>query len=527
MQELTRQPNYLRPAAFDPKLKAASGLMLLSVMITLSILLYASGAFDTFNYLFLVPWILALLVVLAIPIAIFTSRSGKGFESPLMLATVSYFLPAFAFGGLSLAVGWSQPYYVDFIQDVSFTLPFTIFLIILGYAGLAAGFFLPVGKKVGSIVSEYLPERNHAPDSYLLPGLLLLGFGLFSSFYALLAGVIGFQRVDEAGIFDGIIFLSTLFPAQGSFILWWSLFRQGRFTSRSWMVAGIVVTAAIVTALFAGNRGTLLSAGIIVVMAYLLSGRRFTMRSSAVAIGLLLFALIAGMIYGTAFRVNKGSQERTGIGQYATNVGDTLTNIASGKDVASLEFGLTSLAQRLDIVSSLAVVVSNHEQLAPYEESYGLDNNIYKDTTYFFIPRALWPEKPLASDSKAYSDLYFEYDENSFAITPIGDLLRNFGVPGVFIGMLVLGVALRTIYRALVEDQSPNLLRATLYIMLIITVSYEGFYGTILPMLFKVGVTTLIGLVFIEIVATQIDRSGLRKTLRLGGGRERLSPRLR
>ena len=55
--------------------------------------------------------------------------------------------------------------------------------------------------------------------------------------------------------------------------------------------------------------------------------------------------------------------------------------------------------------------------------------------TIFLIPRVIWKEKPSASDARKYSDLYFNQSDTSFAITPIGDLLRNFGIIGIPIGM--------------------------------------------------------------------------------------------
>ncbi len=56
----------------------------------------------------------------------------------------------------------------------------------------------------------------------------------------------------------------------------------------------------------------------------------------------------------------------------------------------------------------------------------------------------IWKEKPSSSDARKYSDLYFNQNDTSFAITPIGDLLRNFGIVGILcIGMLVIGIFLR------------------------------------------------------------------------------------
>jgi rfaE bifunctional protein nucleotidyltransferase chain/domain len=115
----------------------------------------------------------------------------------------------------------------------------------------------------------------------------------------------------------------------------------------------------------------------------------------------------------------------------------------------------------MDSISSLAVIVSNYEALAPYEESYGMDNNIVNELSTFFVPRVVWKDKPVSIEPSAYGDLYFNYPENSFTMTPMGDLLRNFGPIGVPIGMLILGFLIRVIYAALIEGQPFSFWRST------------------------------------------------------------------
>jgi hypothetical protein len=78
-------------------------------------------------------------------------------------------------------------------------------------------------------------------------------------------------------------------------------------------------------------------------------------------------------------------------------------------------------------------------------------------------------------------------------------------VIGVAIGMFILGLLLRIVYGALIEGQPVVSWRATLYFMLIINLSYEGFYGTIVPYMFKVGATTLVGILFVNFFARRID----------------------
>ena len=249
--------------------------------------------------------------------------------------------------------------------------------------------------------------------------------------------------------------------------------------------------------MFSGNRGGLLHVFLLVLLSYIFAGKVIKLKQG-LAIGVTMFlVVIIGMIYGTTFRQVKGTEARIEATDYASYIGDTFGSIGSNDNTKVLEQGFSSLTERLEAVSSLAVVVSNHEQLKPYEESYGLDNNIYKDTVTFFIPRVIWKDKPVASEPRKYSELYFDFGENSFTVTPMGDLLRNFGFWGVPLGMLFLGFVIRILYSALMENQPFSYWRSVLFFMIVPGISYEGFFGTIIPYMFKVGFISIIGLLII------------------------------
>jgi len=484
--------------------------MALTLVVTVLIFVMTnSDVAESFPYFFLFPWILALAVVIIAPVVILLYRGQFSFDDPLAFATFSYFIPAFVVGGLMLTVGWSQPYFLSFIQDADYNLPYTMVIIMLGYAGLCIGYRLPVGQIAGRWIAAYLPNREPEAGSFVIPGFLLLGLGIINSISATVLGIIGFQKLDVIGQYDGLIFVTTLFWMEASFILWFIVFKKGKLTSGSLLLIAFLVVTAVVKALLAGNRGSLLQTCIVVGLAYLLSGRRLDFKRTVWAAIILTAAVVAGMIYGTTFRNNKGSESKVGIDTYTENIVTTIGDVGSSDNMRMLEFGMSNFAERIDTVSSLAVVVSTYEQLAPYEESYGLDNNIWKDMTSFFIPRFVWSDKPVASDPRAYSDLYFNYGENSFAITPMGDLLRNYGLPGVFLGMLFLGMLMRTIYRSLIEDQPRMLWRSAVYFMLLTAVSYEAFYGAILPFLFKVGASAVVGMAMVMFFAKSIGPNSL------------------
>jgi hypothetical protein len=483
--------------------------MSLSVVTGIVWILLSTDTLNSYPYMFLMPWVIALGIVLAIPSVILYYKGRFSFADPIVFATYSYFLPAFVFGGFFFAVGWSQPEFLSFIQDVKYTLPYTIVLIAIGFGGLAVGYFLPAGERIGGFIATRLPTKSHPLRFYIAPGMLLTLLGVLNTVLAFAMGIFGYQRNVEISQYDGLVYLTTLFWIQGSFLLWFLIFKHKRLNLVFVPVFVLLLSTSLTKIIFAGNRGTIIQIFAIVGLAYVLSGRLIRVKQSVVGGSIFLVLLFFGMIYGTTFRQVKGSESAQGIDQYTENVIIAVNELGRSDVAQSLEFGLTHFAGRVDIVTTLAVVVSNYEALRPYEEAYGLDNNIWIDSTTFFIPRILWKDKPAASDARKYSDLYFNWGESSFAITPIGDLLRNFGIWGVPIGMFIVGLCLRIIYRALVENQPPVVWRLILYFMLLTTVSYEGFFGTIIPNFFKVGIIAVVGIVIVMLFASILVRQSL------------------
>ncbi len=503
-------PIQLRQGTTDRTVIAGVVLMVLASVAGIGALLFVSGALDAFEHLYLVPWLLGLGVVMAIPMAFLYVKGRFTFVDPLVFATLSYLFPAFVVGGMFFALGISQPGFLHLIQDAKYTFPLTITLVALGYLGLSAGYLMPLGASIGNRISSYLPDREYSPDSFIVPGLLLLLAGVFNTLIALILGRFGYQRVVEFTSYDGIIFFTTLFWVQASFLLWYVVFRRQKWDLVAGFLTTLLLAASMIKFLFSGSRGNIIQLFLLISFAYILSGRRFTVKQGTIAGILLTLGLTIGMIYGTTFRNIKGSEESLSAEQYTENVFAAVDQVGQNDLYDSLTFGATSFAERIDILSTLAVVVSNHEALAPYEELYGLDNNIYVEMTTAMIPRVLWPDRPVASDPRQYSDLYFDFGGTSYAVTPIGDLLRNFGIIGIPIGMFVLGFVLRLMYSTLVEGKAPVVWRLMLYFMLITSVSYEGFYGTIMPVFIKFGVTGMVGIVFVAFLAKRIDSGNFR-----------------
>jgi hypothetical protein len=462
--------------------------------------LFGNGFSNPFTELYLLPWIAFTGVVVLAPAVFLAVRKRFDVFHPLVFAAWSYFFPAFVLGGLILASGWSQPYYLTFIPDLEYYLPLTLVYVALGFAGLTLGFVLPFGRRVGEWLSHSLPVWDWKPADILFPGVLLLGLGIFFSTSAFTAGITGYQRGSLLETFDATMTFFTYFVPVASFMLWYAIFRAEHRTMHFKAVAILLIALIPYSTLLSGSRGGLIHNLMPIAMAFWLSGRRIKLHHGVILGTILTGAVLLGIIYGTTFRLVKGSEERVDVDTYLENSSKALQIMGDRGVKDNMGFALDTLSQRMETTSSLAVVVANYEQLENYASDYGLAGNIWTYTWTAFIPRFVWPDKPIISDARAYSALYFDYGDNSFAITPIGDLLRNFGPLGVPIGMAILGFVLRIMYVSLVEGQTKSVWRSSAYYLLLIKISYEGFYGTILPEILRMSLIVLLAGLIINIL---------------------------
>ncbi len=483
--------------------------MLVSALVLMSAVLFALlMIFVDFENLpfqitrvYLIPWVLAAGLVIIAPSIYLMYRNEFSFTHPLVFATFTYYFPGVFIGGLLLASGIVEPYYTTFIQDERYNLPLTMAYITLGYAGLSIGCLMPLGQYLGKKLGSRLPVWNWKPERVLLPGILLFGIGIVTTVAAFSQGIIGNQESTDTSSYYGLLQISTYLLLEATFILWLCIFKLKNLNITHYAIMFILIITTLARAAFQGNRGSLPAAVYVVAIAFIFSGRVVKTRHWVTTGSLIAIALVVGMIYGTTFRNLMTADRQLGADRYSEMIGNTVLQI-SGQDLTTtLEISFLTLAERVESVSSVAVVVSTYEQLLPYEESYGLENNIIKESSTFFIPRVIWPNKPTPSDYSKYSDLYFNFSGSSFAITPIGDLLRNFGPFGIPIGMLLIGLIIRIAYVSLRETQEFSFWKSTLYFMILVTISYEGFFATIIPFLVKMSILSLLGIMFVGLFA--------------------------
>ena len=129
-------------------------------------------------------------------------------------------------------------------------------------------------------------------------------------------------------------------------------------------------------------------------------------------------------------------------------------------------------------VASLAITVPSQ---LPY-----LDGTSYLETAAFLVPRALWNNKPGGSIVRVVEAL--DPGNSGIAFPEFGEMYANFGLPGLVIGSLLLGVLIELISRRFARSTS---IRESVFIAVCGAILLDVFTrGDVAPML--VGFTGLL-----------------------------------
>ena len=505
---------------FPYKIPAATryrGNLLVPIVIIWALVIAAIASFiwidndlgSAMHGFYLLPWSFLAGICVLSP-SVYLLYTGKfDLFHPLVYAAWSYIFPAFVIGGVLISFGWVNPVMLSFIDDPEYNLPLTLIYISIGFLGLTTGFFLPIGKFLSNIVEPRLPLWRWKPEQIWIPGIMLLFMGVAFNALGFIQGLVGYQRNIEVNIFDGLLFFLLSVLAEGTVLLWLAVFSTKQRGAMFYTVIVILLIFLPLRMAVLGSRSSLVLGLLPIAFAFLQSGRKLRPRVAAVFAIVGLLAVVIGATYGTTFRNIKGSESRMSAGDYFGQVVATVEYLSTEDPAIIVEQSTEALAARVENLSSVGVVVANYEELAPYEASYGIENNILNDLYTSFIPRFVWKEKPPTSDARAYSDLYFNFGENSFAISPFGDLLRNFGPFGVPIGMMILGIYLRFIYAMFIDTPNPAMWKKVAYFSLMTIVSYEAFYGTIFPSVVRLIFVLAVSLSMVNLFAR---RTGARAT---------------
>jgi hypothetical protein len=209
------------------------------------------------------------------------------------------------------------------------------------------------------------------------------------------------------------------------------------------MIFVVVLSSELLWGLISGSKGSFLQNLIVLALVSSFVQRRLNLRWLVIA----FLALVLFYPFSNAYRSivhGRGAQEVTSFGGAARAGQMAFSEVGEGESSAG-DFwrdGLNSTLGRIDLLTCVAEVLT----LGPRASMVKGNVHWWMLPIYPFVPRFLWPSKPILQEGGWFTVALrggsgdAASAGSSTAITYPGDLYLQFGLLGILVGMLVLGV---------------------------------------------------------------------------------------
>lgn len=390
----------------------------------------------------------------------------------VLYAFVIYFFIGMGVRGLCLKSGMVYNHYLAPIHDDGLV-AFAYLLSIMALLVLYVGYYYLKADRLGMWLSDKLSSTGRIDEILItIFPYICAAFGYFSLylFYAKYGYLIRFgenpSAVVAASLGGGIYYITMLahFPVVGALM---SMGESVRTTRKLLFLCNCLVI--ILWFAIAGRKGLLvefLLGGIIV---YHYQMKNLSKKALA-TIGAFFWVIVSAMFYYRALGI---------------------TDLSRWSDMLSEKGSLASailnpIIQRSYHFDMFLIVLDQVD----FFRNLKLGRT-FSELFYFYIPRAWWPEKPVAfgySFGMEYLDPLVYY-KASYATSLPGELFMNFHVFGIFGGFLLLGIVMRALYIGLTSSRSqiPILIYSLIFVRLVqlaegpIAVHVIFFMSTLLP----------------------------------------------
>jgi hypothetical protein len=316
----------------------------------------------------------------------------------------------------------------------------------LGLLAMLAGYALPVGRGLARMLPQ--PRHEWSDRGTILAACI----GIPVGWIVLLAGIFGvIPPAAGTAVFDPIIGMTVLGIGMLALV-------YIRSSSRvAWTLMLVIIPITMGFNFFTGSKGKFFAPIIMLGLTYVMVERRI--RLSWLLAGFAAVVLVypaaqfyrdvltEGLTRGTAAMLRDPAGVLRAITDFASNYGvrDWLVD------------GVGATLNRFDGLSILALIMQATPDVVPYQGGWTIGLIFL-----FWIPRAIWPDKPVLSVGRWINDTYTLGAglETSVGSTWIGEFYLNFGWLGVFFGMLGLGILYRVLHEALLAHKPivPTLL---------------------------------------------------------------------
>lgn len=313
-------------------------------------------------------------------------------------------------------------------------------VVLLAYLMLISGYSLPLGRVVARMTPR--PRRDWPLAAGLLAAVILIPLGWF----IYLSGQFGLLPLRAGSGALGVLASSTIFGIALLALLYM------RFGSRiAYLMLCGAIPPTMIFNFFTGSKGLFFAPLAMVPIAYVVVRRRFRVRWLAFAVvAFSLFYPVAQFyrevvleentlkaidVLGDPQRALRGMSaffERSDLGQYTLQ-------------------GMLMTTVRFDSLSIASKIIRDTPERVPFQNG--------RTIGYIFIsyiPRVLWPGKPEITVGQWVTDNYTGVGiRSNTGPSWIGEFYFNYGLPGVIIGMFLLGIYFRALHETVLQPDAP------------------------------------------------------------------------
>jgi hypothetical protein len=356
----------------------------------------------------------------------------------------------------AIYIGYAAPRDVSFGRlSYSDQVAGALALTIAAYGALLAGYYVLAGPlRIKPLSTWRFAWRNWAPVADAVKIAILLGISIYG---VRMSGATDFEVVTNTTTLIGLAAsgvqltgcILALHMAAGDTRLWVKL-----------ALWGIVLPLAVWLSLALGSKAQLL---LFVYAA--VAARHYVKQRTPLGVALIVAIVAVLTVFPTinVFRDTGAPNDSV-----LTRIADVPNRFAGMTAREYVGFAAENVLSRSNGIDALALVMK-------YDVSAELGNpSAYAAIPFYaFIPRAIWPDKPVINQGARFGQLVLvgglEGKESltSFGMFHIGDLYVSFGPVGVLIGMLALGCLYRLVYKFFDPLHTPNLGIKFLYILVL------------------------------------------------------------
>lgn len=380
------------------------------------------------------------------------------------------FAPIHVFGGIyfiyfGVGAVWTvqNPDRVAYDLQITPFVPRAAFYCLLGYLALLAGYYLPWRRRE---LTSRMEEWPRGPVLMTVVGALGLAGYIALALWTRASWV----GASLPGVVSSVGQLSPLFLQAWAlaWLLWFS--KQGGVGARMVLFGLFVPGAAFVAYLTVSTKSLLMVLLGVPAISYYYARRRVPWRVLA---GLALLLVFVVFPFYNTFRWQDPNLSQT------ERLERTYQTVQGWQSETYQMFSLGTFQRRMAMINSVAVVVRDVGRWVPYAKG----ETLFDPLLMGLIPRFVWPDKPESVGGRDFGRRFrvtnFFSRKTFISPTIPGELYWNFDLPGVVVGMALLGAGMRWAYRRYSESRLTDPIRRSIGIVILVQVALLG--GSLAP----------------------------------------------